>query len=66
MKDSGRWKLSDVKALVDSTGDGGKVLETLANIVQLLEAEQSSNFIIGKVIIENDLLDAEEEENDDD
>lgn len=63
--DPGRWKLSDVKALVESTGDDGAVLETLSKIAKMVEDEQSSNFILGKVIIENDLLDDDDEEDDD-
>lgn len=60
----GRWKLSDLKRFIDD-GDG-PVGDELSKIATLLEEEESSNFIFGKVIIENDLINDDDKESDDD
>ena len=57
--DPGRWSLADLmQCLNDSEGP---LHEHLTRIANLLETEGNQNFILGKVIIEND-LEAEEEE----
>jgi hypothetical protein len=58
----GRWKLSDLRTMLD---DGeGPVMNELSKIADLLENEGNKNFILGKVIIENDLHKDEESDND--
>lgn len=60
----GRWKLSDLRTMLD---DGeGPVMDELIKIADLLENEGNQNFVLGKVIIENDLRGDDGEESDDD
>lgn len=67
MTDAGQWRLSDLKNLIEcATAADGHVIDTLRNIVKLMEEEQSTNFILGKVIIENDMLDDDDDEEGDD
>jgi hypothetical protein len=64
MNEPGRWKLSDLKTFID---DGeGPVADELNKIVKIMEEEHNSNFILGKVIIENDILDDDDDEEDTD
>jgi hypothetical protein len=68
MSDDIRINASDLVALRDS-GDIENSLETFFNkleeIATLLETEGNPNFIIGKVIVVNDIADEEEESEDD-
>ena len=61
--DPGNWKLSELHQLID---DGeGPIADELNKIVKIMEEEKNSNFILGKVIITNDMLDDDEDEDDD-
>jgi hypothetical protein len=67
MPEPGRWKLSDLKQLIEcSTAASGQVISELRSAATILEDEESTNFIFGKVIIENDLLNEEADDGDDD
>lgn len=65
MSEPGEWTLSDLKSLIEtSTAADGHIISTLRKIADMMEKEQMSNFILGKVIITNDLSDDEDEEED--
>lgn len=62
-REPGDWALSDLQGLLAcATAADGHIVETLRNIAKLMEEEQNSNFILGKVIIRNDTLDDVEED----
>jgi hypothetical protein len=58
--DPGRWSLVDLKQCLEN-GDG-PLYDHLMSISELIEQEKSSNFILAKVIIENDLDDEDADE----
>lgn len=65
-QDAGRWTLSDLKQLLEcATSADGHIVSTLRSIVKIMEEEQNSNFILGKVVIVNDLLEEDEVEDED-
>lgn len=67
MSDPGTWALSDVKNVIEGNPEpDSHIVDTLRKIVTIMEDEQSAKFILGKVIIKNDLLDDDEDEDDED
>lgn len=58
----GEWKLSDVKALIEGETEDNPIVEVLSKIFTMTTEEANPNFILGKVVIENDLLDDDEDE----
>jgi hypothetical protein len=63
MREPGRWQLSELKQFIDD-GDG-PIADELNKIVKILEEEKNSNFILGKIIIENDMIEDDDDEEDD-
>lgn len=63
MSDPFKWALSDVKNVIEGNpAPDSHIIETLRTIVTIMEEEQNSNFILGKVIIENDMLDDDDDD----
>lgn len=63
-QDPGQWTLSELQDLVETVEGDGHIISVLRQIVETLKEEQNPNFILGKVVITNDLLDDEDDEED--
>lgn len=63
-QDPGQWTLSELQDLVETVEGDGHIISVLRQIVETLKEEQNPNFILGKVVITNDLLEDEDDEED--